>query len=964
MHTKYGFRLAREEQVEECKSRARLWEHEKTGARVLSFRNDDENKVFGVSFRTPPADSTGLPHILEHSVLCGSEKYPVKEPFVELLKGSLQTFLNAFTFPDKTCYPVASANERDFRNLTDVYLDAVFFPRIGREVLEQEGWHLEKDDTGEFIFKGVVYNEMKGVFSSPEAVLSRHSLRALFPDTIYGLESGGDPEVIPTLTYEQFINFHRACYHPSNGRFWYWGNDDEDARLEQLGAVLDRFGRQNPAPEVGIQKPFAEPVRLELPYAAGEDEDKELMSCNWVLATAEDTERMLSLRMLEHVLLGMPASPLRRALIESGLGEDLTASGMEEDLLQVVFSVGLRGLEPGGADAAERLIMDTLSGLARDGVPPECAAAAVNSVEFALREKNTGRFPVGLALMLQSLATWLHDGDPLSPLRYEAPLARIKAAIEAGGFFEGLIRAYFLENTHRATLVLLPDSSLAERQQREEAERVRERVQYLSEGAKDALQSRAEELRRMQEAPDDPTALAAIPRLGVGDMPRENQSLPLEKAAQEPPLWFHDLPTSGIAYAQALFRLDGVPAHQFPLLPLFGRALLEMGTAKRDFLDLNMTIACKTGGMDADSLLLTAREDGRALPLLSVAGKAAPDTVPDLFGLLAEVLAEARFDDRERFGRMVLEEKARLEHALVPSGHTFVAARLRAGYSASGRLAELTGGVSHLHYLRELAARVEKYWPGVLSELEELRARVLTRENCLFNLTGEAVAREKLLGLAASLTAALPAGAPTAFQNWPADAPPRNEALILPSQVNYVGLGADMFAAGYRYHGSAQVIMKQVRTGWLWEKVRVQGGAYGAFCFLDRFTGSFALVSYRDPNIAATLDTFRRTAEHLATSAPDKRELESAIVGAIGELDAYMLPDAKGMASFAREYAGDTKEIRRQLRDEVLSTTAGHFRQFGEALASALQNASQCALGGADLERYATEQDWAIQKLL
>lgn len=960
----HGFTLVWEKDVPECKSAARFWRHDTTGAELLSFRNADENKVFGVSFRTPPADSTGLPHILEHSVLCGSEKYPVKEPFVELLKGSLQTFLNAFTYPDKTCYPVASTNARDFRNLTDVYLDAVFFPRIPEEVFLQEGWHLEPDGNGNFAFKGVVYNEMKGVFSSPESVLSRFSQHALFPDTVYGLESGGDPEVIPDLTYEDFIRFHKTCYHPSNARFFFWGDDDEAERLAQVGEVLTRFTKQNPAPAIELQPCFASPRTLTVPFAAGEDEAKGMVACNWMFNESANVELTLSLRMLEHILLGMPASPLRRALIESGLGEDLTGGGLEDELRQSSFSVGLRGVASGNAAKVEPLVLETLAELAQNGIDPMYIDAAVNSIEFALREKNSGRFPVGLAVMLQALTTWLHGGDPLAPLRYEAPLANIKAKLAAREpYFESLIQRYFLDNPHRATVTLVPDANLAKVQADKEAARVDQALAAMPEAKRTKLAEEAERLQALQEEPDDPAALARIPRLEVADLPREEKAIPGEKT---PPVFFHDLPTSGISYVEAFFDIAAVPGKLYPLLPLLGRALTEMGTTELDFIGLNMAIAGKTGGLDAGPAFYTSRASRQPLARFAVSGKAAPDKLPDLFSLMEQVIRNADFDQQDRFLRMVLEEKARLEHSLVPAGHTFVSSRLRSFQSATGMMEEATGGIAYLFFLRILAERAAKDWPSVRADLDSLRAAIFARQTLTWNITAEEAQKRTLLAQTAALSAKLPSSGPGKSSDAIAAATlPAREALILPSQVNYVGMGGNLYDAGYAYHGSVHVILKQLRTGWLWEKVRVQGGAYGAFCAFDRLAGAFVLASYRDPNVRNTIDIFSRTANHLQNLSLSRRELDAAIIGAMGEIDAYLLPDAKGMAAFSRDLVGDTKELRQKMREEVLATNADHFHAFGASLAKALQNGRICVLGGDTLEKTAKEDGgWECVKLM
>ncbi|SBW11028.1 Presequence protease 1, chloroplastic/mitochondrial [uncultured delta proteobacterium] len=969
MTTAHGFTLVWEKTIPECKSLARFWRHETTGAELLSLKNDDENKVFGVSFRTPPQDSTGLPHILEHSVLCGSEKYPVKEPFVELLKGSLQTFLNAFTYPDKTCYPVASANTRDFRNLTDVYLDAVFFPRIPVEVFQQEGWHLEPGENGGYILKGVVYNEMKGVFSSPEAVLSRFSLHALFPDTIYGLESGGDPEVIPELTYEDFIRFHKTCYHPSNARFFFWGDDDEDERLAQVGGAISRFSRSEPAPRVALQERRQAPQTVTVPFVAGEEEEKGMVCCNWLLAETREATLTMAFRMLDHILLGMPASPLRRALIESGLGEDITGGGLEDELLQCSYSIGLRGVQPENAGRVEALILETLQTLANEGIDPKYLDAAVNSVEFELREKNSGRFPVGLAVMLQSLTTWLHDGDPVAPLRYEEPLAAIKGKLAAREpYFENLIRQYFLTNTHRATVILTPDPALGETRANEEAARVANIVDSLPQAERNQIAARAERLQALQETPDDPAALARIPRLEVADLPRAEKPIPSETArlGTDLPVMFHALPTSGISYADAFFDLAHVPGSLFPLLPLLGRALTEMGTARRDFVDLNMAIASKTGGLDAGPSFYTARASRSPLPRLAVSGKVAPDKIADLFSLMEEIILSPDFDRQERFLRMVLEEKARLEHALVPAGHTFVSQRLRSALSATGMMEEATGGVSYLFFLRELADRVAKNWESVRADLTALHGAVFTRQGLDWNITGEEEHKQTLFDGAAKLADALPRPAgPSGSHGITGRTAPAREALLLPAQVNYVGSGGNLYDAGYAYHGSVHVILKQLRTGWLWEKVRVQGGAYGAFCAFDRMAGAFVLASYRDPNVRGTLDIFGRTAKHLASTAISRRELDSAIIGAMGEVDAYMLPDAKGSAAHARALIGDTAESRQKMRDEILSTTQDHFHAFAVHLGKALENGPVCVLGGDVLEKTAkAEGGWDCVKVL
>lgn len=810
-------------------------------------------------------------------------------------------------------------------------------------------------------------------------------MHSLFPDTPYGLESGGDPADIPSLTFEEFIGFHRRYYHPSNARFFFWGDDPEEKRLEILAEALKGYERiDTSSSTVPLQKAFTEREQLRLPFAAGEG-DKSMFTLNWVLPSVgirpEEVELTLALNMLEHILLGMPASPLRRALIESGLGEDLAGSGMQDELRQITFSIGLKGIEEGSARRVEELILSTLLELAENGVPRASVEAAINSVEFALRENNTGRFPVGLAVMLRALTTWLHSDDPasgapLAPLKFETPLAAIKEKSGSksgpGGYFEKLIREHLLDNEHRASILLYPDKDLAKIQALEEEERLIKKLAGLGEADKQKLVENTEKLKIMQETPDSPQALASIPRLKVEDLPLSNQEI-LQKAINGPegqhhspqdlPVYFNPQPTSGICYLSAHLDISAVPDRLLPLVPLLGRAMLEMGNARRDFVELNMEIARKTGGMDADLNLLSRLRDRMPIGSLCLSGKAAPDKIIDLFELTAELLTKTSLDNQEHFCRMLLEEKARMEHGIVPSGHMFTAGRLRASSSLTGWLSEQCSGLSYLDFVRELSAEASSNWPAVLKKLEELRKIMLNRRSMILNITAESEQEEALLPLIAKLGGELPESNISPVSRAMHDLPEK-EALIAPAQVNFMGKGMNLFDQGYEYHGSSLAILKYLRTGFLWEKVRVQGGAYGAFSTMDRFTGDFVLASYRDPNVENTLRVFDACAEHLLKNPPDKRELEASIVGAVGELDTYLLPEAKGRTAFARSLTGNTPDIRARVRQEVLSTTADHFRLFGQVLAEALPGAVTVGLGGQALEDYARSHGWEVRKIL
>ncbi|MGA2404465.1 MAG: insulinase family protein, partial [Syntrophobacteraceae bacterium] len=585
MAVKDKFELIFEKEIPELKGLVRFYRHIPTGAELLSIINEDDNKVFGICFRTPPSDSSGIAHILEHSVLCGSRKYPVKEPFVELVKGSLKTFLNAFTYPDKTCYPVASQNVQDFYNLIDVYLDAVFYPRLTPFVLQQEGWHYELDDPeSPLTIKGVVYNEMKGVYSSPDSMLSELSQQSLFPDTTYGLDSGGDPKVIPSLTFEQFKSFHERFYHPSNARIYFYGNDDPDRRLDIIQEYLKDFSRIEPESGVALQAPKTAPARIVRSFAAGKEEAdtggiKSMVTVNWLLPEVTDAGLNLAFQILEYVLLGMPGSPLKKALIESGLGEDVAGAGLETELRQIFFSAGLKGIRSEDAEKVERLIFETLAALVRDGIDPATIEAGVNTIEFRLRENNYGNFPQGLAAMLRALSTWLYEADPTSLTAFESPLNLVKENLKSGGFLEGLIHRFLLENRHRTVVLLRPEPGLAAKEIEEEAKKFEAIKNSLSPDEISGVIENAKTLQRIQSSPDSPEALASIPVLRVSDLDRRNRITPMEsRPVDGVPGFYHDLFTSGITYLDVGFNLQALPQQYLPYAPLFGRVLLEMGT--------------------------------------------------------------------------------------------------------------------------------------------------------------------------------------------------------------------------------------------------------------------------------------------------------------------------------------------------------------------------------------------------
>ena len=946
---KRDFELIREREIGELNTRAFFYRH-RTGAELLSLVNEDENKVFGINFRTPVADSTGVAHIMEHAVLCGSRKYPVKEPFVELIKGSLNTFLNAFTYPDRTCYPVASQNLQDFYNLIDVYLDAVFFPTLTPQVLQQEGWHYELEGLDEpLTYKGVVFNEMKGAYSDPESLLATHSQHSLFPDNTYGQDSGGDPLHIPELTFEQFEHFHEEYYHPANARIFFCGDDDPERRFELLEEYLSGFEPRQVDASIGVQPRFSEPKRVVLGYAAppgGEESARSMVTVNWLLEGEVDEDERRALHILEHALIGTPGSPLRKLLIDSGLGEDLTGSGMEGELAQIFFGIGLKGVEPGKVEAAAEWIVEALEQVAREGIDAEMKEASLNTFEFRLRENNTGSYPRGLVLMLRVLGDWRYDRDPLSALAFEDVLARIRQRmVEDDWYLENLIRRHLLDNIHRTTVVLEPDVGLEARQEEEERARLEAAREGMNRADLEEVMATAAELRERQRMPDSPEALATLPRLQLSDLERKIKKVPIEVDEVEGTrLLHHDLFTNGIAYVEIGMDLRALPQELLPYVSLFGRALLEMGTEREDFVRLGQRIGARTGGMWTQSLISTVCGSGEAATWLLLRGKGMVDQVEELFAIAGEVLQTARFDDRERFLQMALEEKAGEESAVVPAGHRVISLRLRAQFDEASWISEQMKGLSYLFFLRQLIDEIENDWSAVRERLEEIRRRLVNRRAILVNATLDESDRAVFSPKLAAFLRELPTAEwqPT---SWNPAYRAVDEGLTIPAQINYVGKGANVYDMGYELNGSSSVATRYLAATWLWERVRVQGGAYGAFCSFDPFSGVLSYASYRDPNLLETLEIYDQSGRFLKELEISEEELTKGIIGAVGDLDAYQLPDARGFSSMVRHLTGVTDEFRQQLRDQVLATRAEDFGKFGDLLEQVAENGRVVVLG-------------------
>lgn len=963
MSVTHGFELLQEQEIAELNTKAQLYRHVKTGAELLSLQNDDENKVFNVTFRTPPADSTGLPHIMEHSVLGGSRKYPVKEPFVELLKGSVKTFVNAMTFPDQTSYPVASTNLKDFYNLIDVYLDAVFHPLITPHHLAQEGWHYELENVdAPLAYKGVVFNEMKGAYSSPENVLYRASREHLFPDTPYTFDSGGDPQVMPNLTYAQFKQFHDTYYHPSNARIFFYGDDDPQERLRLLDSWLSEFDPIDVQADIPLQPTWSKPRRVTVPYNVDKETDnsqKGYVQLNWLLPEATDFELRMALSVLSFALVSTPASPLRKTLIDSGLGEQITGGGLSTQMRQMTFSIGLKGIRPENADQVEALILQTLATLADDGIDPEMVEAAINTIEFSLRENNTGSYPRGLGLLFRALTAWLYGRNPIAPLAFTAPLNSVKERLAADPtYLQEMIGQYLVNNTHRVTIALEPDPDLQQRMEQAEKERLAAVRANMDETDLQTAIAYTHELRQRQETADSPADLAKIPRLTLADLDKENKLIPSAVThVGNSEILHHDLFTNGIVYLDLGFDLRALPARLLPYVNLFGRSLLEIGTEKEDFVKLSQRIGRKTGGISYSNFTSAMQGCDTGVAYLFLHGKATMSQAQDMLDILRDMLLTVKLDNPDRFRQMALQAKSGKEAGLVPGGHAVVNGRLRAHFNQSDWVSEQMSGLDYLFMLRQLATEIEQDWPGVLAKLEEIRRLLINGHGMVANVTLDGDNSAQFAPQLHNFIADLPA-IPWQTAAWQTGLNGDNEGLTIPAQVNYVGKGANLYELGYTLDGSIAVITNILRLTHLWEKIRVQGGAYGAFCSFDKRSGVFTFLSYRDPNLLDTLSHYDSAADFLRQLDLPREELEKGIIGAISGLDAYQLPDAKGYTSLIWHLLGESDASRQQYREQVLSTSQADFKAFAEVLAQVKERGQVVVMGAADALTAVNQDNW------
>lgn len=944
-----GFRLKNSATVEEIGATTYEFEHVKTGARLFYVDTTDDNKVFYIGFRTPPKDDTGVTHIIEHSVLCGSKKYPLKEPFVELVKGSLNTFLNAMTYPDKTVYPVASRNAKDFRNLQDVYLDAVFHPNMltTPEILMQEGWHYEIDSAdAPLTYSGVVYNEMKGALSSPDDILTRKLMHETFPQNCYGFESGGDPEAIPNLTQADFAAFHQKFYHPSNSFIYLYGDVDIAEQLAYLDReYLSAYEKIDVDSTIDFQPAFKEMKRVAEVYPIGEDEssaEKSFLSLNLVVGDTLDTLTNLGLEILTHALFLSPAAPLRKALIDSGLGKDVDAA-IEDDLRQPTFTITMTGSEVNRVEKFYTLLTDEMQKLVRDGIDKTLLQASINLLEFKLREADFGLAPKGLIYGLRLLKTWLYGGDPNAYLRYEDDLAAVKRGLDER-YFENLVQKYFLDNTHKVLMTLAPDKTFAKKRDAAQAQKLADIKATLTPAQIDDIIDTARRLKIRQGEPDSPEALQTIPILKREDLRKESEHLPLQfRDIDGTRILFSNVDTHGIIYLTFYFDASKVPQDKLFQAFMLTGLLGNIDTKRHTYEELAILSNLNMGGFHAT--LRADSENGKPhsfAPRLKIHAKALKSKLAEMRDILAEIFNETVFTNRKRLRELLEQDQIAFELNLQSMANAIISSQLSAYRTRTGAY-NAASLLPYNKFLKELLADFDNRFDELVDDLYDVRDRLINRNGLIVSVTAtDELYREFAPHLSDLLKSLTVDEFPREHYVFPCK--PLNEGLYTQSRVQYVGKGANFIDLGYQYTGVMNVLDTILRYEYFWTKIRVQGGAYGAFANFNRAGGLF-FGSYRDPNLKKTLETFDGTADFLKNFDVSDREMDKYIIGTLSKTDKPLTPSLKGQIAADFCLRNITYADRQKSRDEVLSARQEDIRALAKLVGDCMNQNSICVFG-------------------
>ncbi len=965
------YRLVENRRIEELRGEGCLYEHIGTGARVFTVKNDDRNKVFMIGFRTTPKDSTGVAHIMEHSVLCGSAKYPLKDPFVELAKGSLNTFLNAMTFPDKTLYPVASVNDKDFMNLMDVYLDSVFHPNVYIEpkIFRQEGWHYELLNPGEeneeLKINGVVYNEMKGAFSNPDSVLERYTMHALFEDTTYGNESGGLPSDIPNLSYEDFLNFHGKYYHPSNSYIYLYGDMDMDEKLAWLDEnYLCDYDRIEVDSHIDPQTPFREPRSERHFYAVGANEEeagKCYLSENYVVDDEPTQTNAIVWQILESVLLSSPGAVLREALVKAGIGEDVYG-GYCAEILQPYFSVVAKNTEEEKQEEFARIIRTTLEKLVKEGINKKSLRAELNYLEFKFREEDYGSIPAGLAVGIGMFGSWLYDRSPFTYLVYNDAIEEVKRLIETD-YFEQKIQKYLLDNQFKAYVNILPSKGLTEVESQKLAERLKAYKDSLSKEEKDQIALETVTLKAYQAEPDEPEVLAKLPVLKISDIDKKAEKVSYVREGNR---IFTEADTRGIAYIKAMFDTEELDEDELQFAALLTDLFGEMNTKKHSYSDLYDEVMLHTGGVSFTIEGLAVRNEAKTeysiRGMLSAEMRTLNSEIGYGMSLVSEVLNDTIFEDPERLTELLLEIRSHQQSRLESASHTAAATRASSYISKSGRFMDLTSGVAYYDFI-SAACRLTKepvHLKRFIRSLRAVRDKLLVPDRAIYTLSGSKEANDILTSVIPEFEAKLretgeaaakaaaeaghegrvirPAGRPLS----PVSA--LNEGLKTSSQVNYVARCGDFSKEGLVYSGVLKVLRVMLNYDYLWINLRVLGGAYGCMSGFGK-SGRAFLVSYRDPEVGKTNKIFEELPDYLEKWQGDETTVAKYIIGAISGMDRPLSPSDKAALSVADCFLGTTDEELQKDRDEVIGCDAAALRDSAKYIRALLKDGALCTIG-------------------
>ncbi len=947
------YELVKQENLIGIHSAGYLLRHKKSGARVLLVENDDNNKVFSIGFRTPPSDSTGVPHIMEHSVLCGSKNFPAKDPFVELVKGSLNTFLNAMTYPDKTVYPVASCNDKDFKNLMHVYMDAVLYPNIyaHEEIFRQEGWsyQLENEEDG-LSYNGVVYNEMKGAFSSPEGVLDRVILNTLFPDTAYAYESGGDPDEIPKLTYEQFLDFHRTYYHPSNSYIYLYGDMDMEERLIWLDKeYLSHFDLKEVDSRIRYQEPFERMKERTIPYSIASEESEEentYLSYNKVIGTSLDRELYLAFQILDYALLSAPGAPLKKELTDAGIGKDIMGS-YDNGIYQPIFSVISKNAGEEQKEAFVKLIERVLTDLAEKGVDKKALEAGINYHEFRYREADFGNYPKGLMYGLQMMDSWLYDEEePFMHVEALKTFEYLKKQVGTG-YYEELIRKYLLENTHGAVVVVKPEKGRTARLDAKLDKKLQEYKESLSKEEVEALVSRTRQLTEYQSEPESEEALNRIPVLKREDISREitpffNEEMTLSGI----PVVFHEVETNGIGYVDVMFDLSGIPAEDLPYVGILQSVLGIIDTESYEYGELFNEINVHTGGIGTSLELynnVTKVREKEFKATFEIKGKALYPKLSKTFEMMGEILSASKLSDTKRVKEILDMLKSRLLMKFQSSGHTTAALRALAYASPSAKLKDMTNGIAFYEKVAELADNYDKYKEELAGKLSGLSRAIFRPDNMMLSYTA---AREGLDGMEELLDGLKG----RLYTGTVPDTPcvihceKKNEGFKTASKVQYVARTGNFIDNGAAYTGALHILKVILSYDYLWQNIRVKGGAYGCMSNFTRI-GDGYFVSYRDPNLKRTNEVYEGVVEYLKNFTVSDRDMTKYIIGTMSNIDQPLTPSAKGERSMNLYMNQVSAEMLREERNQILDATQEDIRSLSRVAEAVLKANQFCVIG-------------------